>query len=94
MGRIVALVVGLAVDPWKTSEYPLFRHTLDVAVDSSTSDFWLLYSDLVEDIVGREMTTGTGITDDITVLVSAHERIMVKIEQIANSNMRIILINT
>lgn len=94
MGLIVALIVRLAVDPGEPPEYPLLSHTLDIAVDRSTTDFWFLYSHLVEDIISREMTTGTGITDDLTVLVGAHTRIMVKIEQIANPNMRIILINT
>ena len=94
MGLIVALIVGLAVDPREPPEYPLLSHTFDIAVDSSTSDLGLLDLDLVEDIISREMTTGTGITDDLTVLVGAHTRIMVKIKQIANPNMRIILINT
>ena len=94
MGLIVALIVGLAVDPREPPEYPLLSHTFDIAVDSSTSDLGLLDLDLVEDIICREMTTGAGITDDLTVLVGAHTRIMVKIEQIANPNMRIIPINT
>lgn len=94
MGLIVALIVGLAVDPGEPPEYPLLSHALDIAIDGSTTDLGLSDPHLVEDIICREMTTSTGITDDLTVLVGAHERIMVKIEQIANPNMRIILINT
>ena len=80
MGLIVALIVGLAVDPREPSEYFLLSHTFDIAIDGSTSDLGLIDLDLVEDIICREMTTGTGITDDLTVLVGAHTRIMVKIE--------------
>jgi hypothetical protein len=94
MCLIVALIVGLAVDPREPPEYPLFSHTLDIAIDRSTTDLGLSDPHLVKDIIRREMTTGTGITDDITVLVGAHERIMSKTEQIANPNMRISLVNT
>lgn len=38
------------------------------------------------------MSTGAGVTDDVTVLVSAHTGIMIKIIEIAILIMRIILI--
>lgn len=38
------------------------------------------------------MSTGAGVTDDVTVLVSSHTGIMIKIIEIAILIMRIILI--
>ena len=92
MCSIVALIVGLAVDTRKTPEESLFCHTLDIAVDSSSSDFWLLFSDFLEYIISREMTTRTGITDDVAVLVGTHRSIMRKNMEKATFIMRIILI--
>jgi hypothetical protein len=94
MSCVVALIVGLAVDTRKTPEESLFCHGFYITVYCSTSDFRFHSFYLVEDIISREMTTRTGITDDVAVLVGTHRGIMSKIEQIATFKMRIILINT
>ena len=70
--RIIALIVGLAVDPWEPTEYSLLSHCLDIAIDGCSPDFWLLNSHLIENIIRREMPASTGRTDDIAILVGSH----------------------
>ena len=92
MSCIIALVVGLAIDTRKTPEESLFCHAFDIAVDGCTTNFWFLSAYFLEYIVSRHMTTGTRITDDVSVLVGAHTSIMRKKRQKATFIMRIILI--
>ncbi len=72
MCRVIALIVGLAVDPWEPAEHSLLCHRLDITIDGRSPDFWLLDPDLIEYIIRREMSAGTGRTDDITILVGSH----------------------
>ncbi len=90
---IIALIVGLAIDTRKTSQESLFCHTFDIAIDSRSTYFWFHFSYFLKNIVSREVSTRTGITDDITVLVGAHMlSIMRKNLRKSTFNMRIILI--
>jgi hypothetical protein len=70
--RIIALIVGLAVDPRESTEYSLLGHRLDIAIDGCSSDLRLLYLDLIIYIIRREMSAGTSCTDDVTILMGSH----------------------
>jgi Ser/Thr protein kinase RdoA (MazF antagonist) len=72
MRRIIALIVGLAIDAREPAKDSLFCHRLDIAVHSGPSDFWLLDPDLIKNIIRREVSASTGCTDDITILVGSH----------------------
>jgi hypothetical protein len=72
MCRIIALVVGLAIDPWEPTKYTLLCHGLDIAIDGSSTDLRLLDLDLIIYIIRREVSASTGCTDDVTILVGSH----------------------
>ena len=72
MRRIIALVVGLAVDTREPAKDSLLCHRLDIAVYSSSSDLGLMDPDFIKNIIRREVSAGTGRTDDITILVGSH----------------------
>lgn len=73
MRRVIALIVGFPVDSWETSEHTFFCHGFNIAIDGGSSDLGLLNSHLLVDIIRREVATLTGITDDFSVLVFAHD---------------------
>lgn len=72
VGSTVTLIVGLSVDPWETAEHPFFCHRFDISIDGSSSDLRLSRTDFFVDVIRREVTTLTGCTDDVTVLVFSH----------------------
>jgi hypothetical protein len=72
MCRIIALVVGLAIDPWESTEHSLLSHGFNIAIDGCSPDFWCLELDLIIDIIRREMSAGTSRTDDVTILMGSH----------------------
>lgn len=74
MSRFITLIVGLPIDTRETSEYSFFRHSLDISIDSGSTDLWLMDTDLLIDIISGEMTTCTGIADDVSILMLTHWR--------------------
>lgn len=78
MCLIITFIICLAIDSWKTSQYSFFRHWFNISIYSSSPYFWLSRSDFIKNIISGKMTTGTGITYDITVLMGAHSGIMRK----------------
>lgn len=92
MGCIIAFIICFAIYTWKSSEKSLFCHAFDISVYCCSSNFWFYLFYFFENIISREMTTGTSITDYVTVLVSAHIVSMWKNPKKSTFNMRIILI--
>lgn len=78
VSRRVALVVGLPVDSWKSPEHTLFCHGFDIAVYRRAPDIWTFSFHFFIDILSGEMPALTSRTDDVSILVFAHERIMRK----------------
>ncbi len=78
MSRRITFIVCFAIDTRKTTDQSLFRHSFNISINSSSSDFGILHSNLIINILSGEMSTFTGITDDITVLVLSHISIMRK----------------
>lgn len=74
MSRFITLIVGLPIDTRETSEYSFFRHSLDISIDSGSTDLWLMDTDLLIDIISGEMTTCTGIADDVSILMLTHSK--------------------
>jgi hypothetical protein len=72
MCRIIALIVGLTIDTWKSTKYSFFGHGFDIAVYSRSPNLGFTNLDLIIDIIRREMSASAGSTDDITILVSSH----------------------
>jgi len=89
---IIALIIRLPIDTRKTPEEPLFRHGFYITVYCSTSDFWFYSFYFVKNIISREVSTRTGITDDVAVLVGTHGDIMRKNLKKSTFNMRTSLI--
>ena len=69
---LIAFVVGLPIDSRKSPQSSLFGHSFDISIDSWSTDLGLMDADLLIDIIGWEMTTFTGIADDISILMLAH----------------------
>jgi hypothetical protein len=78
MGVRIALIVSFTIDPGKSPEHPLFCHSFDIAVDGRATDLRTSFLHFFIDILGGEMSTFTGIADDVTILVLAHDDIMRK----------------
>ncbi len=73
---IIALIIGFSIDSWKSSNQSFFCHRFYISIDRRTSDLRLFFPHFLIDIVRRKMLAFAGITDNVTVLVFAHEKYM------------------
>ena len=72
MSWIITFIIRLAIDSRETTKNTLLCHTFDISIYGSSTDFWLFDANLIKNIISGKMSTSTGITDDITILMSSH----------------------